>query len=784
MLERTVISVGSRELRARHLLVIAVLASSFTVSALIRAQPAEYGFELHEFDPFFNYRATEFLVENGLAAYGEWHDELSWHPDGRDISRTSQFMQHATAAALYGAFGGGSSLLDFVIVLPLVLGALTGVAVFALVRVIAGTTAGLLASLFYAVSVPIIIRGPIGWFKAEPIGLFYGVIGVYLFLSGITASGRREAALRLAGAGIVMSMALSAWGGTQFFIIPMGLFFMVLPFVRRDHSFLVWAVPLFVGVLLASSAAFERPGASFVLGLGGASLAVPAAVMVASVLIRRASPPSAATRNSLMLVLGVVAAAAAILAANSQAEYLDLPSFRYLNAVNPFLTTIDPLVDSVSEHVSLTLRQSFFFMSILMVFAGVGAWLLLSRRDRLDSYGIPLRTDMAVYAVIMGFAGVYVASAFTRLAVFSSVAMVVLASIGIAILASLVFSNARAGRGAKIGFVAVVVAMLLVPMTTPAEGNWVTTADNPPPILNGGSIFTIATQDWPLALEWLREETPPGSVVMSWWDYGYWIETLGERTTLVDNLTISTSKIQNIAQIFYSEPHVAWERMDELGVDYAVVYIAARNVGTPERPLYTLSGGGDETKRVWLARIAGVDEGDYLYGDSVSPRDKFDETLFGMMTPFSHVTYGNLATGLKSVRWQPGFVSIYEKDVRLPADGDGPLRLAYSSPSFDEDHDSRISGVFIYEVNRDYVPPEPEPVRVPISEIPFMEAALDGSQGDGGAPPEGADSDPAEAPPEAPPEGADSDPAEAPPEGADSDPAEAPPEGADFGAPR
>jgi len=775
MLERTVISVGSRELRARHLLVIAVLASSFTVSALIRAQPAEYGFELHEFDPFFNYRATEFLVENGLAAYGEWHDELSWHPDGRDISRTSQFMQHATAAALYGAFGGGSSLLDFVIVLPLVLGALTGVAVFALVRVIAGTTAGLLASLFYAVSVPIIIRGPIGWFKAEPIGLFYGVIGVYLFLSGITASGRREAALRLAGAGIVMSMALSAWGGTQFFIIPMGLFFMVLPFVRRDHSFLVWAVPLFVGVLLASSAAFERPGASFVLGLGGASLAVPAAVMVASVLIRRASPPSAATRNSLMLVLGVVAAAAAILAANSQAEYLDLPSFRYLNAVNPFLTTIDPLVDSVSEHVSLTLRQSFFFMSILMVFAGVGAWLLLSRRDRLDSYGIPLRTDMAVYAVIMGFAGVYVASAFTRLAVFSSVAMVVLASIGIAILASLVFSNARAGRGAKIGFVAVVVAMLLVPMTTPAEGNWVTTADNPPPILNGGSIFTIATQDWPLALEWLREETPPGSVVMSWWDYGYWIETLGERTTLVDNLTISTSKIQNIAQIFYSEPHVAWERMDELGVDYAVVYIAARNVGTPERPLYTLSGGGDETKRVWLARIAGVDEGDYLYGDSVSPRDKFDETLFGMMTPFSHVTYGNLATGLKSVRWQPGFVSIYEKDVRLPADGDGPLRLAYSSPSFDEDHDSRISGVFIYEVNRDYVPPEPEPVRVPISEIPFMEAALDGSQGDGGAPPEAPDSDPAEAPDSDPAEAPDSDPAEAP----DSDPAEAPPEGAD-----
>ncbi len=721
VLERRLLSVGSREFRTRHLIVIAVLALSFTVSALIRAQPAEYGFTLHEFDPFFNYRATEFLVENGLGAYADWHDDLSWYPEGRDISRTSQFMQHATAAALYGVFGGGSELLDFVIVLPLVLGALTGIAVFALVRVIAGTTAGLLASLFYAVSVPIIIRGPIGWFKAEPIGLFYGVIGVYLFLSGITSSNRREAAIRLAGAGIVMSMALSAWGGTQFFIIPLGLFFMALPFIRRDHSFLLWAVPLFVGVLLASSAAFERPGASFALGLGGAALAVPAIVMVACIFIQRASPAASAMRNSLALVLGVVIITAAIFAVNSQTDSLDLPSFRYLNAINPFLTTVDPLVDSVSEHVSLTLRQSFFFMSVLMIFAGIGAWLLLSRRDRLDSYGVPLRTDMAVYAMMMGFAGVYVASAFTRLAVFSSVAVVILASIGIAILAALVFSNPRAGIGVKSGFVVAVVAMLIVPMTAPAEGNWITTVNNPPPILNGGSVFDIATQDWPLALEWIRAETPEDSIIMSWWDYGYWIETLANRTTLVDNLTVSTGKIQNIAQIFYSEPPEAWERMNDLGVDYAVIYIAARNVGIPERPLYTLAGGGDETKRVWLARIAGVDESDYLYGDSVTPKESFNDTIYGLMTPFTHATYGNIATGLKSVRWQPGFISIYEKDVHFPADGDGPLRLVYSSPSFDEDHDSRINGVFVYELNRDYVPPAPEPVMVPITTIPFME---------------------------------------------------------------
>ena len=76
-------------------------------------QPLEYGFELNEFDPFFNYRAAQFMVESGLPAYLEWHDDLSWHPYGRDVSSTSQVMLHTTTAMLYQTFGMGSSLYDF-----------------------------------------------------------------------------------------------------------------------------------------------------------------------------------------------------------------------------------------------------------------------------------------------------------------------------------------------------------------------------------------------------------------------------------------------------------------------------------------------------------------------------------------------------------------------------------------------------------------------------------------------------------------------------------------------
>jgi len=174
-------SVGNFEFSLHHLLIIGILSLSFSISALIRSQPADYGFQLNEFDPFFNYRATQFIVDNGLPAYFSWHDDMSWHPHGRDVASTSQAMLHITAATLYGAFGGGSDLYGFTIILPVVFGSLTAIVVFALVRVIGGTTAGLFASLLYAVSLPIIVRGTIGWFKSEPLGLFYGLLAVYLF---------------------------------------------------------------------------------------------------------------------------------------------------------------------------------------------------------------------------------------------------------------------------------------------------------------------------------------------------------------------------------------------------------------------------------------------------------------------------------------------------------------------------------------------------------------------------------------------------------------------------
>ncbi|MBR9704562.1 hypothetical protein GOV12_04065 [Candidatus Pacearchaeota archaeon] len=39
---------------------------------------------------------------------------------------------------------------------------------------------------------------------------------------------------------------------------------------------------------------------------------------------------------------------------------------------------------------------------------------------------------------------------------------------------------------------------------------------------------------WQKAMKWVRDETPKESVFAHWWDYGYWVQSIGERATITD----------------------------------------------------------------------------------------------------------------------------------------------------------------------------------------------------------------------------------------------------------
>ena len=726
--------IGNFELRLHHLLIIGILVISFSISFLVRSQAADYGFQLNEFDPFFNYRATEFIVENGLAEYFSWNDDMSWYPIGRDVSNTSQVMLHITAAFTYQIFGGSSSLYDFTILFPVIFGSLTTIVIFVLVRVLGGTTAGLFASLFFALSVPVIVRGTIGWFKSEPLGLFYGLLGVYLFLSGIKSDNKKIAALKLIGAGIFLSFGLASWGGIQFFVLPLGLFILALPILRKDLNFLVWAIPTFVVSLVLTALAFERPGISFVTGIGGFAIIGPTIYLIVSTFIQKISKEEHRMRNGLALLGGTIIAGVSIISTNSVNQFLPLPSFRYLNAINPFLTTTDPLVDSVAEHATTTTAQSFFFLSVLMIFAAIGIWLIFTNKEKLQNYILKISPEMIAFALIIGLLGVYISSAFVRLEIFASISVIILSSIGLSILTSEILkppiktkkSTKSTPLIGKISFVAVIVILLVIPTIIPVEGNWINGVKAPPTILNGGTNYRIATGDWLDAMDWLKNNTPPDSVVASWWDYGYWISTMGERASVADNSTIFTSRIQEIARILLTNPDDAWNRLNELGADYILIFVAANKVQQDPMDIYVLTGGADESKKQWFMRIAAEKPlQTYLYNDGFSGTPYFwENTLLGKMIPYSNLAYVNLANNQQSEGYVPGFTAIYGKEIKYPADGTGPLKLAYASNSFHRESAGPITAVLIYEVNKDYQPNNEQLVDTQESDTAIVTTAM------------------------------------------------------------
>jgi len=49
-----------------------------------------------------------------------------------------------------------------------------------------------------------------------------------------------------------------------------------------------------------------------------------------------------------------------------------------------------------------------------------------------------------------------------------------------------------------------------------------------------GMIPSGYNQQWQSAMKWVRENTPKESIFIHWWDYGYWVQTIGERATVVD----------------------------------------------------------------------------------------------------------------------------------------------------------------------------------------------------------------------------------------------------------
>ncbi|KAJ1949111.1 oligosaccharyl transferase stt3 subunit, partial [Linderina pennispora] len=70
-------------LRIAILGLISVVAVGSRLYSVIRFESI-----IHEFDPWFNFRTTKYLVNNGFDSFWNWFDETAWYPLGRVVGGT------------------------------------------------------------------------------------------------------------------------------------------------------------------------------------------------------------------------------------------------------------------------------------------------------------------------------------------------------------------------------------------------------------------------------------------------------------------------------------------------------------------------------------------------------------------------------------------------------------------------------------------------------------------------------------------------------------------------
>ncbi len=87
------------------------------------------------------------------------------------------------------------------------------------------------------------------------------------------------------------------------------------------------------------------------------------------------------------------------------------------------------------------------------------------------------------------------------------------------------------------------------------------------------SLAPSFNQNWDEAMKFLRENTEPNATVLSWWDFGYWFQTMGNRSTNLDGSNAHAERNIPTAQYFTGMMNETQQKffLEMMGTDYVLV---------------------------------------------------------------------------------------------------------------------------------------------------------------------------------------------------------------------
>lgn len=291
-------------------------------------------------------------------------------------------------------------------------------------------------------------------------------------------------------------------------------------------------------------------------------------------------------------------------------------SGRSLTLLDPtYASKYIPIIASVSEHQPTTWTSFFFDLHVLVPLAPVGLFFLFSNV-----------TDGGIFVILYGTLAWYFAGVMVRLMLTLAPIACVLAAIGLSSImtrfSALIknsFSTSSAASKPSTSSLSPALSLMVLGGSAALllmfsyHASYVSSMaySSPSIVIDAGRTQDgrrVMYDDYREAYYWLRQNTAPDAKILSWWDYGYQMSAMANRTVLVDNNTWNNTHIATVGRALASTEEDAYPILESLDVDYVLVIFGG----------VTGYSSDDINKFLWPVRI----------GSGVFPNDMPGERDF------------------------------------------------------------------------------------------------------------------------------------------------------------
>lgn len=622
--------ISKPQVKREHLLLYISLVLLIIGAFLVRIYPVfSTDLLLKGLDPWVQWRSAEYILEHGLSEFLNWYDQSSWYPFGKSMGKSLYIVIPYTGVIFYKIamfLGFSTSLFTITYFIPAIFGTATILVIYKLGEVIHSKRTGVFAAFFLTLANGFISRTIVGFYDNECVGIFLMFLTFYFFIHGLT----KDSMLHNVLAGVCLGGLSLTWGAFRYAFDLLALYAILMILLKKYSRRLLssFSTTILIGLFLGTL--IPRNGVKFVFAT---EQLIPLLIIIGMLGITlyqelqkniEAQRLKKIVRYSIFGVIGVGIVGFIVLYALKEITPI---AAKFIRTIIPTLKESIPLIDSVAENLTSSWANMFFNIYIMVFLLPLGFYFCIKKPN-----------EKTVFLLLMGLTGVYFGASMVRLALIVTPAAAVVAGYTLdevlrpfALINQERFTISRRKRRAakQIGkelisvayiFVAVTMMLTVIFGANMLKRQYYMNHDLTQRLTQQGGEADFVAHDYQEMFDYLRINIAPYSegekppIVMSWWDYGYQLNVLGNVTTLVDNATINSTQIGIVGAMLMHNETSSLKLLKKFGVNYVLVL----------SPGVINSQSNDLLKSQWMMQIADTEATQYLQEYSIEYADYFN----------------------------------------------------------------------------------------------------------------------------------------------------------------